>query len=96
MSKSLPTLFLALACVCALSLAQTGRPQPRRAVALTFDDLPYANVGTNYLSNAGRATSELLRVLKEHRAPAVGFVNEVNLHVADELEARTELLRAVG
>jgi peptidoglycan/xylan/chitin deacetylase (PgdA/CDA1 family) len=96
MIKIVATLFLALACVCAVSLAQTDKPQssiPRRAVALTFDDLPYMNLGGNYLPNARRATSELLRVLKAHRAPTVGVVNESKLHAASELEARTALLR---
>ncbi|MEP7338481.1 MAG: polysaccharide deacetylase family protein [Acidobacteriota bacterium] len=96
MIKIVSTLFLALACVCAVSPAQTDKPQsltPRRAVALTFDDLPYTNLGGSYLPNARRATSELLRMLKEHRAPAAGFVNEGKLHAPGELGQRTAILR---
>jgi len=74
-------------------LAQAGTP-PRRAVALTFDDLPYVNVGPgSFVSKAQRSTSELLRVLRAHHAPAVAVVNELNLHTgAGDLEARTALL----
>lgn len=94
MRKPFTALLVLLAFICVQSLAQTGNVQPpRRAVALTFDDLPYANPVGDYLPNARRATSELMRVLKAHDAPAIGFVNEVSLHNANELEARTELLR---
>jgi peptidoglycan/xylan/chitin deacetylase (PgdA/CDA1 family) len=97
MTKIFLTLFLALACACVGSLAQTDKPQsapPRRAVALTFDDLPYMYVGGgSYLTTAKRATDELMRVLKTHRAPAVGFVNESKLHAAGELDQRTALLK---
>jgi peptidoglycan/xylan/chitin deacetylase (PgdA/CDA1 family) len=95
MIKILSRVCLVFVCACVLSLAQTDKPQPpRRAVALTFDDLPNMNpAGGAYLPNARRGTTELLRVLKAHRAPAVGFVNEGKLHAAGELDARTALLR---
>ena len=68
--------------------------QPARAVALTFDDLPYVPGGqANDLAAARRATTAILRVLAAHRAPAVGFVNEGKLQVANEVEARIALLR---
>lgn len=95
MIKLFSTVFLMVACVCTLSLAQTDKLQaPRRTVALTFDDLPYVNpAGETYLPNAKRITSELMRVLKAYRAPAIGFVNEGKLHAAGELDARTALLQ---
>ncbi|MEO6723987.1 MAG: polysaccharide deacetylase family protein [Blastocatellia bacterium] len=95
MNKIFSTLFLLSVCVCALSLAQTGKPQTHsRTVALTFDDLPYVNMsGGSFFLNAKRVTTELMRVLKAHRAPATGFVNEGKLHAPGELEARTALLR---
>ncbi len=97
MTKVFSMLFLALACVCIVSLAQTDKLQsapPRHAVALTFDDLPYVNVaGGSYLPNAKHVTSELMRVLKAHRALAVGFVNEGKLQAPGELDQRTALLK---
>jgi peptidoglycan/xylan/chitin deacetylase (PgdA/CDA1 family) len=68
-----------------------ARGDARRTVALTFDDLP--EVFSRDLSTMRRNTPELLRVLKLHQAPAIGFVNEGKLHVADELESRTAVLK---
>lgn len=95
MSKIIPILFFTLLCIGLPVAPQTNKSQsPRRAVALTFDDLPYNNpVGGNNLADAKRVTRELLRVLKNHRAPSVGFVNEGKLHAPGELEARTALLK---
>jgi peptidoglycan/xylan/chitin deacetylase (PgdA/CDA1 family) len=64
-----------------------------RSLALTFDDLPYVDVGEAQLSKAQRATRELLRVLASHGAPVVGFVNEAKLGSGPELTARTALLQ---
>ncbi len=67
-----------------------------RAMALTFDDLPYANVTAGdlgALTQAQRVTSALLRVLAAHRAPVVAFVNEAKLGSGPELEARTAILQ---
>ena len=62
-------------------------------MALTFDDLPYtASAGQPFLSNAQRVTKQILAVLKQHRAPAIGFVNEGKLQGA-ESAARTALLQ---
>lgn len=77
--------------------ARSSQPQtktPRRAMAVTIDDLPYVNSAQlEYLRSARRATDDILRALKSHRAPAVGFVNEGKLHAAGEAEARTALLK---
>lgn len=68
--------------------------KPLRKMALTFDDLPYVNPARQeFLPNAQRITTEILRVLKAHRAPAVGFVNEGKLQAAGEVDKRTALLR---
>ncbi len=65
-----------------------------RTMAVTIDDLPYVSGGlSNELVKAQRATTEILRVLRKHNAPAVGFVNEGYLTVNGEVRARTELLR---
>ena len=67
-----------------------------RAMALTFDDLPYvAGVGRPFLPNARRVTRQILAVLKQHRAPAVGFVNEGKLRIGTvEFRPRVTLLQA--
>lgn len=95
MSKIIPILFFTLLCIGLPVAPQTNKTQsPQRTVALTFDDLPYNNpVGGNDLANAKRVTDELLRVLKAHKAPSVGFVNEGKLHAPGELKARTALLK---
>lgn len=65
-----------------------------RTVAVTFDDLPYVNMrGDSYVAHARAATEKILNTLKKHKAPAVAFVNERMLEVADQREARTDLLR---
>lgn len=66
---------------------------PSRTMAVTFDDLPYVDIGGRSLSRAVRTTDELLRVLKMHQVPTVAFVNEIKLQVTGEEEARTDLLR---
>lgn len=85
-------LLLALLLV-TLSAARTieRRAEAKRAVALTFDDLP--EVFSREIATMRRTTAELLRVLKLHQAPAIGFVNESKLHVPGEVDARTDVLK---
>jgi peptidoglycan-N-acetylglucosamine deacetylase len=95
-TKVLSTLILVLAGLYVPSFSQTEdlRTNPQRAVAVTFDDLPYVAAGRDpYLPHAQRATSQILRVLKAHRAPAIGFVNENKLHAPGELDRRVALLQ---
>ena len=68
----------------------TGR-EANRVVALTFDDLP--EVFSRDIATMRRNTAELMRVLKQHRAPAIGFVNEGKLHVPGEIDSRIEILK---
>lgn len=68
--------------------AQTNNPSRRMAV--TFDDLPYVG---NDLPGAQRATKGILRALRTHRVPAVAFVNEGQLLVVGEVDARIALLQ---
>ena len=65
-----------------------------RKMAVTIDDLPFMLAShPQYLPNAQRVTKELLRVLRVHRAPAIGFVNEGQLQVTGERDARIALLQ---
>jgi len=74
--------------------SQSQTSTPRRTMAITIDDLPYVNPAQlAYLPNARRATDDILRALKSHRAPAVGFVNEGKLQAGGEIEARTAFLK---
>lgn len=63
-------------------------------MAVTIDDLPYVRIGeVPYLTSAQTATAKILKTLKKHKVPAVGFVNERMLEDAREREARIALLR---
>ena len=57
----------------------SGGGAQAKLMALTFDDLPKAN-GVEDLEGARRTTTAILRVLKAHQAPAIGFVNEGKLY----------------
>ena len=62
-------------------------------MALTFDDLPFVELEQAHdLARVQDKTKELIRTLREHRAPAIGFVNEAKLNVSGEISARTDLL----
>ncbi len=93
--KTFSKLLFALACLSALTAAQIHEPQTRqRTIAVTFDDLPYVNAWQgDYLTGAKRTTTELLRVLNAHRAPAVGFVNEGKLFFLNGMDASVALLQ---
>ena len=68
--------------------------KPTRTMAVTFDDLPYVNMGGgSYVARGRVATEKILKTLKKYKAPAVGFVNEHVLEVAGQREARIDLLR---
>jgi peptidoglycan/xylan/chitin deacetylase (PgdA/CDA1 family) len=90
--------------IAALSAAVVGARSPvpqatpavrlPRAVALTFDDLPYVVVdGQQELGRAQRGTSAILRALSAHHAPAAVFVNDGKLFVPGEVDARIALLK---
>jgi peptidoglycan/xylan/chitin deacetylase (PgdA/CDA1 family) len=88
--------FLTVSALVACSLlAAAQAPVPARTMALTFDDLPFVAAGQAYFPAATRATAELLDVLRRHRAPAIGFVNEGQLDAGGERRgAREALLQA--
>ncbi len=79
--------FCALALACAfLSFgASAESPRDRRTVAITFDDIPIATSiqGEAREALAIQTNRKILKVLKRHRAPAMGFVNEGGLGPQD-------------
>jgi peptidoglycan/xylan/chitin deacetylase (PgdA/CDA1 family) len=65
-----------------------------RTVAITFDDLPFAAVPAEDITNLERMTGQLLQSLQAAQTPAVGFVNEAKLYREGHLDpARVALLR---
>ncbi|MBL8208567.1 MAG: polysaccharide deacetylase family protein [Blastocatellia bacterium] len=77
----------------ALLVCFSAAAQPRK-MAVTIDDLPFMVAGhPQYLPNAQRVTKELMRVLRAHQVPAIGFVNERQLQVTGEMDARVALLQ---
>lgn len=85
---------IVLLTLCAVLFQTPQTANPRRAMAVTIDDLPYvASAGQPFLINAQRITGQILRTLQSHRAPAIGFVNEGKLHATGERNARVALLQ---
>lgn len=61
--------------------------EPKRLVAVTFDDLP---MNTKYLEDGNQwieQTQKLLSIIKKYNIPAIGFVNECKLYVNDILDS---------
>lgn len=86
-----PLLFLALL----LPLLAAAQMPAQPAVAITFDDLPYAAAPTDDDAALQGMTARLLQHLLTERVPAVGFVNEEKLYREGHLEpARVDLLRS--
>jgi peptidoglycan/xylan/chitin deacetylase (PgdA/CDA1 family) len=74
--------------------AQRRAAQPARMVAVTFDDLPGVARGDRSVQTHARITDGVLRHLREHRVPAIGFVNEAKLLTDGRVdERRVALLR---
>jgi peptidoglycan/xylan/chitin deacetylase (PgdA/CDA1 family) len=70
---------------------QPAGPPERRAVALTFDDLPFVSRGLG-TAEVRRKAEQLLAALQAHHAPAIGFVNEGKLAGPEGPEPGTALL----
>lgn len=69
-------------------LAAAPVKQEARQVAITFDDLPALAQGDRSTATYERITDRLLRVLAEHRVPAIGFVNEEKLLTEGRVDPR--------
>lgn len=73
------------------SAAAQNSTQTSRQIAITFDDLIF--VPQDDLQQIKASTSKLLRTLRTNKVPVVGFVNESKINVANEAEARTDILK---
>jgi peptidoglycan/xylan/chitin deacetylase (PgdA/CDA1 family) len=103
--KRLTCCFLVLLFGATGAVDWTGKPegeiargdQFERRVAITVDDLPGAiparPTANGELRELERYNEAIPAILKAHRAPATGFVNEKKLHVAGERDARVALLQ---
>lgn len=69
-----------------------------RTIAITVDDLPGAEPGTDHavsdLKELERINRAIPAVLKAHHVQVVGFVNEWKLQVSGERDARAALLKS--
>jgi peptidoglycan/xylan/chitin deacetylase (PgdA/CDA1 family) len=63
-----------------------------KRIAITFDDLPYANRKAP-LAEVRASTARMLRILRRYQVRAVGFVNEDRLADTGRLESGIGLLR---
>jgi len=63
----------------------SGAPEPRR-MAITIDDLPWAEVNRVPDAEMARQFRALVRVLVDARVPAIGFVNEDKLERGGKLD----------
>ncbi len=93
--------FVAIAVVaivcCVFTIISSISAEPQRQIAITFDDLP--SVPTYDVGEMKALTTKLLKILKQNKVPAVGFVNEGKLHQRgetrsgpNEFEARAAIL----
>ncbi len=77
-----------------LPLAAAAQLPVERAVAVTFDDLPFASAPAEDNAALEQMTGRLLQSIQTSRVPAVGFVNEAKLYREGSLDpARVEWLR---
>jgi len=75
--------------------AAAAQPPAERAVAITFDDLPFAAVPAEDSAQLRTMTTQLLHHLQTDQIPAVGFVNEAKLYRDGMLDIdRVDLLRS--
>lgn len=103
--QMISTFVLSSLMAAAASLASPGTPhrrttpaQPdaRRSLAVTVDDLPGAEPGTDHANGDLKELQKINRtipaILKAYHVPAIGFVNEWKLQIPGERDARAALL----
>lgn len=74
------SLLAAMTLLTGESPAVSTAPRDGRVVAITFDDLPFANASAIERAEAVEADRTIRRTLVRRRVPASGFVTEDNVH----------------
>lgn len=84
-----------------ITMAITAMPQwavgataEDKRIAITIDDLPFASATPMSVLEASRLNDSLLRALRRHEAPAIGFVNEDRLLVQGQIDRGVAILEA--
>ena len=76
--------FVILVLFMGASSVVAGREREPKQVAITFDDLPFADAKKQRGAEAVKADRTIRRVLLRHRVPATGFVTEKNVQALGE------------
>src|ERR1700686_4876723 len=97
MKQSVRRLILAIVSFLFAAVAPS-HPQnsSQRTIAITIDDLPAAAADFMTGAEINEMTAKLLTTLRDQKVPAVGFVNEKNLHKLGEVDARINALKMWG
>jgi peptidoglycan/xylan/chitin deacetylase (PgdA/CDA1 family) len=74
------------------NLPSAAQTPPQRAIAITIDDLPAGNANAMAGAEITAMTGKLLATLRDHKVPAVGFVNERKIYKEGEADARIKAL----
>ncbi|OWQ86374.1 hypothetical protein CDN98_11435 [Roseateles terrae] len=80
--------------IAALPPRAVGATIEDKRIAITIDDLPFASATPMSVMEASRLNDSLLRALRRHEAPAIGFVNEDRLLVAGQIDRGAAILEA--
>lgn len=75
MRRRLLPMLVAAAATFSAAHALPSQARQRRLMAVTIDDLPFGP-GNPDPAAVASATERMLRALRDHRVPAMGFVNE--------------------
>ena len=84
-------IFFLILCLAILNCLQTAAAQ-NKAIAFTIDDLPL-NGPSIEIKRLEKMTAKLVSAAKKNRIPMVGFVNESQLYVPNETDARIAVLK---
>jgi peptidoglycan/xylan/chitin deacetylase (PgdA/CDA1 family) len=69
-----------------------GQQVSQKEIAITIDDLPATNSNQLHAQEILEINQKLVAVLREQRAPVVGFVNEEKLYKWGEVDTRIQAL----